>query len=220
MIHIFCNWETDWKLLCYFFCNWGTDRKLLCYFFCNWGTDRKLLCYIFCNWGTDWKLFCYFFCNFRTDWKLLCNFFCRVQRGLVGSALACCKAGPSSNLGWAPHGGSARCADSYEDMEMGLSECLWMKDVWLYQCIYCIVKRKINPKRVAYGHQTFLTSSVTGGQTGSCFVTSSVTGGQTGSFFVTSSVIGGQFWVFLVILSVTGRPLIKGTVSWDELCLC
>ncbi len=30
-----------------------------------------------------------------------------VQRGLVGSALACCKAGPSSNLGSAPHGGSA-----------------------------------------------------------------------------------------------------------------
>jgi hypothetical protein len=29
----------------------------------------------------------------------------RVQRGLVGSALACCKAGPSSNLGSAPQGG-------------------------------------------------------------------------------------------------------------------
>jgi hypothetical protein len=29
------------------------------------------------------------------------------QRGLVGSALACCKAGPSSNLGSAHHGGSA-----------------------------------------------------------------------------------------------------------------
>ncbi len=40
-------------------------------------------------------------------------------------------------------------------MEMGLSECLWMKDVWLYACIYCTVKRKINAKRVAYGHQTF-----------------------------------------------------------------
>ncbi len=31
----------------------------------------------------------------------------RVQRGLVGSALACFKAGPSSNFGLAPHGGSA-----------------------------------------------------------------------------------------------------------------
>jgi hypothetical protein len=31
----------------------------------------------------------------------------RVLRGLVGGALACCKAGPSSNLGSAPHGGSA-----------------------------------------------------------------------------------------------------------------
>jgi hypothetical protein len=63
----------------------------------------------------------------------------RVQRGLVGIALACCKAGPSSNLSSAPHGGSAHWADSYEDMEMGLSECLWMKDVWLYECIYCII---------------------------------------------------------------------------------
>jgi hypothetical protein len=30
-----------------------------------------------------------------------------------------------------------------------------MKDVLLYECIYCIVLRKINSKRVAYGHQTF-----------------------------------------------------------------
>jgi hypothetical protein len=30
----------------------------------------------------------------------------RVQCGSVGSALACCKAGPSSNLGSAPQGGS------------------------------------------------------------------------------------------------------------------
>jgi hypothetical protein len=30
----------------------------------------------------------------------------RVQCGSVGSALACCKAGPGSNLGSAPHGGS------------------------------------------------------------------------------------------------------------------
>ncbi len=42
----------------------------------------------------------------------------RVQRSSVGSALACCKAGPSSNLGSAPQG-----ACSYEDMEKGLSEC-------------------------------------------------------------------------------------------------
>ncbi len=32
----------------------------------------------------------------------------RMQRGSVGSALACCKAGPRLNLGSAPHGGSAR----------------------------------------------------------------------------------------------------------------
>ncbi len=31
----------------------------------------------------------------------------RVKRSSVGSALACCKAGPSSNLGSAPQGGSA-----------------------------------------------------------------------------------------------------------------
>ncbi len=63
-----------------------------------------------------------------------------MQRGLVGSALACCKAGPSSNLGSAPQGGSAHWADSYEDMEMSLSECLRMNDEWMmYECIYCIV---------------------------------------------------------------------------------
>ncbi len=57
----------------------------------------------------------------------------RVQRGSVGSsALACCKAGPSSNLGSAPHGGSAQWADSCEDMEMGLSDCLRMNFVWMY----------------------------------------------------------------------------------------
>ncbi len=75
----------------------------------------------------------------------------RVQRCSVSSALACCKAGPSSNLGSAPHGGSAHWADSYEDMEMGLNECLWINDVWMYEYLY---KRKINAKRVAYGHQT------------------------------------------------------------------
>ncbi len=46
---------------------------------------------------------------------------CSVQRGAL--------AGPSSNLGSAPHGGSAHWAYSCEDMEMGLSECLWM-NVW------------------------------------------------------------------------------------------
>ncbi len=68
-----------------------------------------------------------------------CSVAYRVQRGLVGSALAWGKEGPSSTLGSAPQGGSAHWADSYEDMEMGLSECLWMKDVWLYECFYCIV---------------------------------------------------------------------------------
>ncbi len=30
------------------------------------------------------------------------------------------------------YGGSAHWADSREDMEMGLSECLWMNDVWMH----------------------------------------------------------------------------------------
>ncbi len=55
----------------------------------------------------------------------------RVQRDVVGS--------PSSNLVSAPHWGSAHWADSYEDMEMGLTECLWMKYLWLYEFIYCII---------------------------------------------------------------------------------
>ena len=67
----------------------------------------------------------------------------RVQRDVVGS--------PSSNLVSAPHWGSAHWADSYEDMEMGLSECLWITALWMY----ILYKRKINSKRVAYGNQTF-----------------------------------------------------------------
>jgi hypothetical protein len=31
-------------------------------------------------------------------------------------------------------------------MEMGLSECLWMKCRMMYECIYCIKKRKIYAK--------------------------------------------------------------------------
>ncbi len=36
-----------------------------------------------------------------------CGVALRVRRGSVGSASACCKAGPSSILGSAPHGGSS-----------------------------------------------------------------------------------------------------------------
>ncbi len=50
------------------------------------------------------------------------SLFYSVQRGSLGIALACCKAGPSSNLG--SHGGSAHCAYNCEDMAMGLNECL------------------------------------------------------------------------------------------------
>ncbi len=59
----------------------------------------------------------------------------RVQRGSDGSALAWCKAGPSSNLGSAPQGGSAHWACSYEDMEKGLNECYEWMIVWMY--MYC-----------------------------------------------------------------------------------
>ncbi len=43
----------------------------------------------------------------------------RVQRGSVGSALACSKAGPSSNLSSAPKEGSAHIADNCEDIGEG-----------------------------------------------------------------------------------------------------
>ncbi len=65
----------------------------------------------------------------------------------VQRALACCKAGPSSNLCSAPHSGSAHWAESCDDMEMG--ECLRMNDLWMY----LLYKRTINAKRVARGHQ-------------------------------------------------------------------
>ncbi len=45
-----------------------------------------------------------------------------VRRGPVGSASACCKAGPSSILGSAPQGGSPTEKTSDEEMERGLSE--------------------------------------------------------------------------------------------------
>ncbi len=41
----------------------------------------------------------FMFINYRNPFK--------VRRGSVGSASACCKAGPSSILGSAPHGGSS-----------------------------------------------------------------------------------------------------------------
>ncbi len=57
----------------------------------------------------------------------------RVQRGSYGSALACCKAGPKTNLDSAPHGGSAHWACSYdEDMEKGLIECYEWMIVWMF----------------------------------------------------------------------------------------
>jgi hypothetical protein len=55
-----------------------------------------------------------------------------VRRGSVGSASACCKAGPSSILGSAPQGGSPTEQTSDEEMEIGLSE--WRRINVLYEC--------------------------------------------------------------------------------------
>ncbi len=55
-----------------------------------------------------------------------------VRRGSVGSAPACCKAGPSSILGSAPQGGSPTEQTSDEGMERGLSE--WRRINVLYEC--------------------------------------------------------------------------------------
>jgi hypothetical protein len=55
-----------------------------------------------------------------------------VRRGSVGSASACCKAGPSSILGSAPQGGSPTEQTSDEEMERGLSE--WRRINVLYEC--------------------------------------------------------------------------------------
>ncbi len=55
-----------------------------------------------------------------------------VRRGSVGSASACCKAGPRSILGSAPQGGSPTEQTSDEDMERGLSE--WQRINVLNEC--------------------------------------------------------------------------------------
>ncbi len=56
-----------------------------------------------------------------------------VRRGSVGSASACCKAGPSSILGSAPQGRFFPTEQtSDEEMERGLSEWRWINV--LYKC--------------------------------------------------------------------------------------
>ncbi len=76
-----------------------------------------------------------------------------MRRGSVGSASACCKAGPSSILSSAPQGGSPTEQTSDEEMERGLSE--WRRINVLYECMYvCYKIWKIKTKRVASCHQT------------------------------------------------------------------
>ncbi len=48
-----------------------------------------------------------------------------VRHGTVGSASACCKAGPSSILGSAPQGGFPNECKSDEEMERDLGECIF-----------------------------------------------------------------------------------------------
>ncbi len=63
----------------------------------------------------------------------------RVKRSSDASALTCCKAGPSSNLGSAPHGGSAH-------WPIAMKICRWASanvlSKWLYECMYCKKKNK------------------------------------------------------------------------------
>ncbi len=73
-----------------------------------------------------------------------------VRRGSVGSASACCKAGPSSILGSAPQGGSPHWANKRwrfgeRPQRMATDKCIeWM---WLYECMYvCYKIWKINKK--------------------------------------------------------------------------
>ncbi len=73
-----------------------------------------------------WLLFCLFWFNRNSKTKPLFQigaaWLRMVRRGSVGSASACCKAGPSSILVSAPQGGSPTEQTSDEEMVRGLSE--------------------------------------------------------------------------------------------------
>ncbi len=65
----------------------------------------------------------------------------RMRRSSVGSASACCKAGPSSNLGSASHGGSPCWAKTrWRLKKKGLGEWWRMNGV----CLYCMNECKKN----------------------------------------------------------------------------
>ncbi len=73
-----------------------------------------------------------------------------VRRGSVGSASACCKAGPSSILGSAPQGGSSHWAfkrrgDGERPQRMTMDKCIvWM---WLNECMYVCYKKNMKNKQ-------------------------------------------------------------------------
>ncbi len=73
-----------------------------------------------------------------------------VRRGSVGSASACCKAGPSSIPGSAAQGGSShwafkRWGDGERPQRMAMDKCIvWM---WLNECMYVIKKNMKNKQK-------------------------------------------------------------------------
>jgi hypothetical protein len=60
--------------------------------------------------------------SYGAAWLRWCGVAHMVRRGSVGSASACCKAGPSSILGSVPQEGSPTEQTSDEEIERGLSE--------------------------------------------------------------------------------------------------
>ncbi len=64
-----------------------------------------------------------------------------VRRGSVGSASACCKAGPSSILGSAPQGGFPTEQTSDEEMDRGLSEWRWINVLYECDCMNVCYKK-------------------------------------------------------------------------------
>ncbi len=84
-----------------------------------------------------------------------CRF--RVQRGSVGSALACSKAGPSSNLGLAPRGGFSPLSTSamrkWREALANGDGLLYFTIVWMWFGMHVLKKDKIN-KKCGDSHQT------------------------------------------------------------------
>jgi hypothetical protein len=87
--------------------------------------------------------------------QLLVYHICRMCTvGLVGSALPCCKAVPSSNPGSAPQGDFSLWAkQATKKKEKGLGEWIWVNV--LYLCDYECMKQTKRNKKSGICHQTF-----------------------------------------------------------------